>query len=119
MASDELHVLHTVVSRLDSAGIAYMLSGSTALGAYATPRDTAPEVAERYRAMLLALSQSERIVMACGLFDTARATVLASLPQGADEATRRVHLFLRTYGRDFDPELATRIVASLKKSAGA
>jgi len=40
MASDELHVLHTVVSRLDSAGIPYMLSGSTALGAYATPRMT-------------------------------------------------------------------------------
>ena len=40
MPSDELHVLHTVVSRLDSAGIPYMLSGSTALGAYATPRMT-------------------------------------------------------------------------------
>lgn len=37
---DELHVLHTVVSRLDTAGIPYMLTGSTALGAYATPRMT-------------------------------------------------------------------------------
>ena len=81
--------------------------------------DTPPEVAERYRAMLLACSPSERIVMACGLFDTARAAVLASLPEGADEATRRAHLFVRTYGRDFDPALAARIVATLEKSANA
>jgi hypothetical protein len=40
VASPELQVLHTVVSRLDLAGIPYMLSGSTALGAYATPRMT-------------------------------------------------------------------------------
>ena len=83
------------------------------------PLDTAPEVAERYRAMLLACSPSERIVMACGLFDTARAAVLASLPDGADEATRRAHLFVRTYGRDFDPELSARILATLKRSASA
>ena len=40
MPSDELYVLHTVVSRLDSTGIPYMLSGSIALAAYATPRMT-------------------------------------------------------------------------------
>jgi hypothetical protein len=40
MASDELEVLHTVVSRLEGARIPYMLSGSTALGAFATPRMT-------------------------------------------------------------------------------
>jgi hypothetical protein len=40
VASPELEVLHVVVSRLDAAGIPYMLSGSTALGAYATPRMT-------------------------------------------------------------------------------
>lgn len=40
MASPELEVLHAVVSRLDAARIPYMLSGSTALGAYAMPRMT-------------------------------------------------------------------------------
>jgi hypothetical protein len=40
MPSDELDVLHTVVSRLDRAGFHYMLSGSIALAAYATPRMT-------------------------------------------------------------------------------
>jgi len=40
MPSDELEVLHDVVSRLERAGIGYVLSGSAALGAYATPRMT-------------------------------------------------------------------------------
>jgi hypothetical protein len=40
VASPELQVLHIVVSRLEAASIPYMLSGSTALGAYATPRMT-------------------------------------------------------------------------------
>ncbi len=40
MASPELEVLHIVIARLDAAGVPYMLSGSTALGAYATPRMT-------------------------------------------------------------------------------
>lgn len=40
MLSDELYVLHLMAARLDQAGIRFMLSGSTALGAYATPRMT-------------------------------------------------------------------------------
>jgi hypothetical protein len=40
MPSGELEVLHAVVSRLEGARIPYMLSGSTALGAFATPRMT-------------------------------------------------------------------------------
>lgn len=38
--SDELAVLILVAARLDSAGIAYMLSGSTAMNVYAEPRMT-------------------------------------------------------------------------------
>jgi hypothetical protein len=38
--SDELDVLMTVVSRLETAGIAYMVSGSMALNYYAQPRMT-------------------------------------------------------------------------------
>jgi hypothetical protein len=40
LASDELHVLHTVVSRLEAGGFPYMLSGSAALAVYSTPRMT-------------------------------------------------------------------------------
>lgn len=38
--SDELELLLLVVERLDRAGIAYMLSGSTAMNVYAEPRMT-------------------------------------------------------------------------------
>lgn len=38
--SDEFSVLATVAARLDAAGIAYMLSGSVAMGYYAQPRMT-------------------------------------------------------------------------------
>lgn len=38
--SDELEVLKLVVTRLDAAGIAYMVSGSTAMNFYAQPRMT-------------------------------------------------------------------------------
>jgi predicted nucleotidyltransferase len=38
--SDEFTVLATVAARLDAAGIAYMLSGSVAMGYYAQPRMT-------------------------------------------------------------------------------
>lgn len=38
--SDELELLLLVVERLDRAGIAYMLSGSTAVNVYAEPRMT-------------------------------------------------------------------------------
>ncbi|HEV7731968.1 MAG TPA: hypothetical protein VGR62_07390 [Candidatus Binatia bacterium] len=38
--SDEFTVLSMVASRLDAAGIAYMLSGSVAMGYYAQPRMT-------------------------------------------------------------------------------
>ena len=77
--------------------------------------DTAPEAAARYREMLLARSPSDRIVMACGLFDTARATVLASLGNESDVVTRRVHLFTRTYGRDFDAATVRRIIDRLRE----
>lgn len=77
--------------------------------------DTSPDVASRYRAMLLARSPSDRVVMACGMFDTARALVLASLPAPATQADRRIHLFVRTYGAEFDRETAARVVDRLRR----
>jgi hypothetical protein len=38
--TEELRLLHDIVSRLDSAEIDYMLTGSVALNCYAQPRMT-------------------------------------------------------------------------------
>jgi hypothetical protein len=76
-------------------------------------RDTTPEVADRYRALLLARPPSERLLMALRLFDLGRAAILGPLPDDIDEGTRRVHLFKRTYGRDYDEATAIEICKRL------
>ena len=78
--------------------------------------DTAPDVMSRYRAMLLARSPSERIVMACGMFEAARALVLSRISPTATAIDRRVHLFVRTYSGDFDADTAARVIARIRRS---
>lgn len=81
--------------------------------------DTPASVAALYRHLLLARSGGERLRMACDMFDTARRMVLAGLPDGiAGEAERRVALFLRTYGSDFDAPTRERIVARIRGATG-
>ena len=67
--------------------------------------DTPPEVAERYRAMLLARPPEERLRMGCSMSATARAllraAVLARDPHATPAALRRA-LFLRFYAHEFD-----------------
>jgi hypothetical protein len=59
--------------------------------------DTSAEVAARYRAMLLARSPEERVMMGARMFDAARALVLASLPPDLAPDERRRRLFARLY----------------------
>ena len=48
--------------------------------------------------------------MGCSMFDTARAFAPASLRGRVhNDAELRVHLFVRTYGRDFDAETVERM----------
>jgi hypothetical protein len=84
--------------------------------------DTAPEVVERYRAMLLARSAGERLKMGCSMSATARALVRASVlaqdPHASPAALRRA-LFLRFYGQEFDVVERERILASLSRDEPA
>jgi hypothetical protein len=64
--------------------------------------------------MLLDRTPSERVVMALGMFDTARAVMASSFPEGLDERARRVELLVRTYGRDLDQDTIDRIIARLQ-----
>lgn len=73
--------------------------------------DTSPEMAERYRSMLLARSPSERVIMAAEMFDAARAIVLASFPPNLSPDERRRRLFARLYGDDVPP---SRVPAPLR-----
>jgi len=80
--------------------------------------DTAPVIEQRYRALLLARSGEERLKMGCSMHAAAQALVRASVleqnPRASVAAIRRA-LFLRFYGRDFDPTTREAILAALEQ----
>jgi len=72
--------------------------------------DTPEAVQNLYQTLLMRRSGSERLQMGCAMFDTARTFVRASLRGRAHSDNElRVHLFVRTYGGDFDAETVERI----------
>ncbi|MDI6761175.1 MAG: hypothetical protein QMD05_10160 [Candidatus Brocadiaceae bacterium] len=79
-------------------------------------KDTAPEVAQLFHNRLMALSGEERLKMGCSMYDTARRLVIASLkaqnPHISPTELRKA-LFLRLYGKDFEPETITKILTAL------
>ena len=80
--------------------------------------DTRPDVARRYREMLLERTPEERLKIGCSMHATARALVRASVlardPQAAPGAMRCA-LFLRFYGHEFDPSERARIATWLAR----
>ena len=78
--------------------------------------DTPPEMARKYRTMLLQRSGAERLKMASSMFATARTLIVASLrekdPSASPAAIRRA-LFLRFYGADFDAPTREKILVCL------
>ena len=79
--------------------------------------DTSDEMRTRYRDLTMALTPEERLVMCTRMFSDARTLVIAGL---ADERnpeghSLRARVFLRMYGRDFEPAERTRIVVALDR----
>lgn len=85
------------------------------------PLDTSPEAAEHFHRLLMARSGEDRVRMACDMFDTARALIIASLAPhvAADPAERSVALLFRLYERDLDPAFLMRIADDLRRRLGA
>lgn len=82
--------------------------------------DTSPAVEARFRAMLLARSGAERLVMGCGMFDDAQRIVVATIRAARPaigEVELRQAIFLRFYGREFAPEQRARILAGIERAA--
>jgi hypothetical protein len=77
--------------------------------------DTPAPVAERYRQLLMARSGAERVRMACDMFDSARRITMAGLAGDVTHVVeRRVALFTRLYGADFDAGTRERIIARIR-----
>jgi hypothetical protein len=83
--------------------------------------DTSPEMARKYRGLLMARSGAERMKMASSMFATARALVVASVLEReptASAATVRQALFQRFYGAEFGPAERARIAERLSRPGG-
>lgn len=72
--------------------------------------DTSPEMERRIAAYYAALTPGQRLTIAADMFETARAIVESSLPQGLSRRERRLAYARRMYGREL-PEAALEAYA--------
>ena len=75
-----------------------------------------PQLEKLYIEMLMSLSPGERLMMACRMYDTAKALVIAGIRMqmpNASEAQVRAQVFLRMHGTDFTPEELAKILREL------
>ena len=66
--------------------------------------DTAPEIARLVRERLLERSGAERMLMGSCMFETAKAMIVASLPDGLTPLEIKEQLCRRLYGDEIDVE---------------
>ena len=76
--------------------------------------DTDPAIAEVIRQRMLERSGAERIMMASGMFEAAKAMVLASFPAGLTEIEIKARLCERLYGNEVDTKAFVEHLKSLK-----
>ena len=75
-------------------------------------KDTPSEVKGKFCRMLMERSGEERVKMGCSMHATARALVIASIPEKNPDVLTRA-LFLRFYGHEFEPKRRKRILRAL------
>ena len=64
--------------------------------------DTDPEIARMVRRLMLERSGTERMIMGSSMFDTAKAMIVASLPEGLSPLQIKEQLCRRIYGDEID-----------------
>jgi hypothetical protein len=77
-------------------------------------KDTPSEVEQKFCRMLMERSGEERVKIGCSMHATARALVIASIPEENRYAVTRA-LFLRFYGHEFEPKQRQKILRALRK----
>ena len=77
-------------------------------------KDTPSAIEEKYREMMMSRSGEQRLKMGCAMFDSARDMALASLADYSD-TQKKILLFERLYGQDFDAETRAKIAVSITK----
>ena len=78
--------------------------------------DTTPEIAARYKKLIMSKSGEERLLMGCSMYDTARKIVLSAIRNNNPAITNteiKRQIFLRFYGHEFQPSDKEKILAKL------
>jgi len=83
--------------------------------------DTHPEIAVRYRDLMMSKTGQERLVMGCSMYDTARQIVLSAVrnrrPEITDAEIKR-EIFLRFYGQEFSEADREKLLSALGADSG-
>ena len=80
--------------------------------------DTHPEIAVRYRELMMRKSGQQRLLMGCSMYDTAKQIVRSAIYNsrpGITDAEIKREIFLRFYGEEFsqaDREKYLSVLAS-------
>jgi len=75
--------------------------------------DTTPFMEHVYRQKVMERSEEERLTMGSSMFDAAREIVLASFSKNMSPQEKRISLFLRFYGNDFNETVKQGILQAL------
>ena len=78
--------------------------------------DTHPEMAVRFRNLMMSKTGQERLLMGCSMYDTAKEIVRSSIYNncpGITEAEMRREIFLRFYGREFSRAEREKLISAL------
>jgi hypothetical protein len=82
--------------------------------------DTTPDAAEQLHRLLMVRSAEARIRMACDMFESARALVIASLQRevAQDPVRRAIAVLTRMYAHDVDATFLTNVIDDLRRRRG-
>jgi len=78
--------------------------------------DTNPDVAIRFRNLIMCKSGEKRLLMGCSMFDTAKQIVLSAIRSrqpGITDAEIRREIFLRFYGLEFSQADRQKLLSAL------
>lgn len=78
--------------------------------------DTHPEMAVRFRELMMSKTGQERLLMGCSMYDTAKEIVRSSIHNsrpGITEADMRREIFLRFYGREFSRTDREKLISEM------
>ncbi len=83
--------------------------------------DTHPDVAIRFRELIMRKSGEQRLLMGCSMYDTAKQIVLNSIcnrQPGITDAEIKREIFLRFYGPEFNQAERDKFFSALASDIG-